>query len=83
MDNGHSKCFEHRLHSFSVKSGTVRRLYGILSITAISSVHSYSQGNPRLIDNVMTDAMTIGNQMEKKVIDADVMLAAINNQTLS
>ena len=50
---------------------------------AISSVHSYSQGNPRLIDNVMTDAMTIGSQMEKKVIDADVMLAAINNQTLS
>lgn len=31
----------------------------------------------------MTDAMTIGSQMEKKVIDADVMLAAINNQTLS
>lgn len=55
----------------------------IIDTAAISSVHSYSQGNPRLIDNVMTDAMTIGNQMEKKVIDADVMLAAINNQTLS
>lgn len=56
---------------------------GIIDTAAISSVHSYSQGNPRLIDNVMTDAMTIGSQMEKKVIDADVMLAAINNQTLS
>ena len=55
----------------------------IIDTAVISSVHSYSQGNPRLIDNVMTDAMTIGNQMEKKVIDADVMLAAINNQTLS
>ena len=55
----------------------------VIDTAAISSVHSYSQGNPRLIDNVMTDAMTIGNQMEKKVIDADVMLAAINNQTLS
>ena len=32
----------------------------------ISSVHSYSQGNPRLIDNVMTDAMTLGSQMDKK-----------------
>lgn len=56
---------------------------GIIDTAAISSVHSYSQGNTRLIDNVMTDAMTIGSQMEKKVIDADVMLAAINNQTLS
>lgn len=55
----------------------------IIDTAAISSVHSYSQGKPRLIDNVMTDAMTIGSQMEKKVIDADVMLAAINNQTLS
>ena len=55
----------------------------IIDTAAISSVHSYSQGNPRLIDNVMTDAMTLGSQMEKKVIDAEVMLAAINNQALS
>ncbi len=32
----------------------------IIDTAAISSVHSYSQGNPRLIDNVMTDAMTLG-----------------------
>lgn len=55
----------------------------IIDTAAISSVHSYSQGNPRLIDNVMTDAMTLGSQMEKKVIDAEVMLSAINNQALS
>lgn len=55
----------------------------IIDTAAISSVHSYSQGNPRLIDNVMTDAMTLGSQMDKKVIDAEVMLAAINNQALS
>ena len=55
----------------------------IIDTAAISSVHSYSQGNPRLIDNVMTDAMTLGSQMEKKVIDAEVMLAATNNQALS
>ena len=34
----------------------------IIDTAAISSVHSYSQGNPRLIDNVMTDAMTLGMQ---------------------
>ena len=55
----------------------------IIDTAAISSVHSYSQGNPRLIDNVMTDAMTLGSQMDKKAIDAEVMLAAINNQALS
>ena len=55
----------------------------IIDTAAISSVHSYSQGNPRLTDNVMTDAMTIGSQMDKKVIDSEVMLAATNNQTLS
>ena len=34
----------------------------IIDTAAISSIHSYSQGNPRLIDNVMTDAMTLGSQ---------------------
>jgi type II secretory pathway predicted ATPase ExeA len=42
-----------------------------------------SQGNPRLIDNIMTDAITLGSQMEKKTIDSEVILAAANNQHLT
>jgi len=54
----------------------------ILDDAAISAVHSYSQGNPRLIDNLMSDALTLGAQMDKMTIDSDVNLAAVNNQAL-
>ena len=49
---------------------------------ALSAIHSHSQGNPRLIDNLMTDALALGSQMEKKSIDAEVILAAVSNQNL-
>ena len=55
----------------------------LIDDAAISAVHSYSRGIPRLIDNVMTDALTIGEQNRKEVIDADTMLAAINGMPLS
>ena len=54
----------------------------IIDDAAMSSVHSLSQGNPRIIDTLMTDALTIGAQMDKKVIDADVIMAAANNRQL-
>ena len=37
---------------------------------------------PRIIDNVMTTALKAGYQMQKSVIDSDVILAAINEQAL-
>ena len=49
---------------------------------ALSAIHSHSQGNPRLIDNLMTDALALGSQMEKKSINAEVILAAVSNQNL-
>ena len=54
----------------------------IISEASLSVIHSHTQGNPRLIDNLMTDALTIGAQHEKKVIDADVVRDAISNQGL-
>jgi type II secretory pathway predicted ATPase ExeA len=54
----------------------------IIDNAAISVIHSYSKGNARLIDNVMTDAITIGAQNNKKVIDAAVIQLAIENQRL-
>ena len=50
---------------------------------AVSAVHGYSEGNPRKIDNLMTDALTIGAQQDKRTIDSEVILAAANNQTLT
>ncbi len=52
----------------------------IISDAALAAIHGYSHGNPRLIDNLMTDALTIGAQQERKVIDDEIILAAVNNQ---
>lgn len=54
----------------------------IIEKAALCAIHSHSQGNPRLIDNLMTDALALGSQMEKKSIDAEVILAAVSNQNL-
>lgn len=54
----------------------------IVSDAAMSSIHSLSQGNPRIIDTLMTDALTIGAQTQKAVIDADVIMSAANNRQL-
>ena len=52
----------------------------IISEAALGAIHGYSRGNPRLIDNLMTDALTIGAQQERQVIDDEIILAAVNNQ---
>lgn len=54
----------------------------IIDLSALAATHSFTLGNPRLIDNLMTDALTIGAQQDKKVIDADVIRAAVENQGL-
>lgn len=54
----------------------------IIEEAALKAVAGHSHGNPRLIDNLMSDALLIGSQQEKKCIDTDVILAAVNNQNL-
>ena len=54
----------------------------IIEQAALSAVHSHSQGSPRLMDNLMTNALTLGAQMEKKVIDTEVILASVSSQNL-
>lgn len=54
----------------------------IIDPSAPAAAHSFTQGNPHLIDNLMTDALTIGAQQDKKVIDAEVIRAAVDNQGL-
>ena len=54
----------------------------ILEEAALSAVQGYAQGNPRIIDNQMTDVLMIGAQTSKTVIDAETVLAAVNNQQL-
>ena len=66
------------LHKIACAGGSE----SIMDKAALSAIHSHSQGNPRLIDNLMSDALALGSQMEKKTIDAEVVLAAVNNQNL-
>ena len=70
-----SKYILHKIQLASA-SGT------IIDPSALAAAHSFTQGNPRLIDNLMTDALTIGAQQDKKVIDAEVIRAAVDNQGL-
>lgn len=65
-------------HKLSVAGASVT----IINEAALSALHSYSGGNPRLIDNVMTYALDLGSQMNKPTIDADVMMIAIDSQSL-
>jgi len=54
----------------------------IIDLAALSAVHSHSQGNPRGIDNLMTDTLVLGAQLDKKVIDPELILSAVSGQNL-
>jgi type II secretory pathway predicted ATPase ExeA len=54
----------------------------IIDTAAAGSIHGYSRGNPRLIDNLMTDALLLGAQTGRKTLDPEIILAAVNNQNL-
>ena len=55
----------------------------ILEGGAVSAIHGYSEGNARRIDNLMTDALTIGAQQDQHSITSEIVLAAANNQSLT
>jgi len=69
---------EYIFHKFRIAGAPT----SILGEGVMAAIHGYARGNPRLIDNLMTSALTIGAQTDKKVIDSEVILAAINSQAL-
>lgn len=54
----------------------------IIEESALLAVAGHSHGNPRVIDSIMTDALNIGAQQDKKCIDTDVIMAAVSNQNI-
>ena len=54
----------------------------IIDDAAVNAIAVFCQGTPRLIDNLMIDALTLGAQLKKQSIDAETILAASNNQSL-
>lgn len=74
-----SEVAQYVLHKLACAGGSP----AIIEQAALAAVHSHSQGNPRLVDNLMTDALALGAQMEKKSIDTDVILASVSSQNLA
>lgn len=65
-------------HKLTLAGGST----SIMGQDALNAIAGYCQGNPRLIDNLMTDALTLGTQLERQVIDSEIILSAVNEQTL-
>jgi len=55
----------------------------ILGTGTLPAIIGYTRGCPRLLDNLMNEALMLGAQLEKPCLDAEVMMAAVNNLALS
>jgi type II secretory pathway predicted ATPase ExeA len=54
----------------------------VLGEGTLPAIVGYCRGNPRLLDNLMTEALLLGAQLEKPVIDTELVMAAVNNLAL-
>jgi len=55
----------------------------ILGMGTLPAIIGYARGCPRLLDNLMNEALMLGAQLQKACLDAEVMMAAVNNLALS
>jgi len=55
----------------------------ILGEGTLSAIIGYARGCPRLLDNLMNEALILGAQLERPSLDTDVIMAAVNNLALS
>ena len=54
----------------------------ILGEGTLPAFIGYARGCPRLLDNLMNQALMLGAQLQKPSLDADVMMAAVNSLAL-
>lgn len=55
----------------------------ILGEGVLAAISGYASGNPRLIDALLTEALTLGAQLERSTIDTEIIMAATNNLALT
>jgi type II secretory pathway predicted ATPase ExeA len=55
----------------------------ILGQGTLPAIVSYAKGCPRLLDNIMNEALKLGAQLEKTSLDTDTIMAAANNLALA
>jgi type II secretory pathway predicted ATPase ExeA len=65
-------------HKITLAGGSKR----ILGQDALPAIVGFCHGNPRTIDNLMTNALMLGAQLDKHSIDGEIIMAAANAQVL-
>jgi type II secretory pathway predicted ATPase ExeA len=55
----------------------------ILGNGTLPALIGYARGRPRLLDNIMNEALLLGAQLQKPTLDAEVMMAAANSLALT
>jgi type II secretory pathway predicted ATPase ExeA len=55
----------------------------ILGEGTLPAIIGYARGCPRLVDNLMNEALMLGSQLEKPCLDTEAFMAAANNLALS
>jgi type II secretory pathway predicted ATPase ExeA len=55
----------------------------ILGEGTLPAITGYARGCPRLIDNLMTEALMLGSQLGKASLDTEIIMAAANNLALA
>jgi type II secretory pathway predicted ATPase ExeA len=66
-------------HKLAVAGGAS----GIMGADAIRTIAGFCQGNPRIIDSLMTNALMLGAQLGKQAIDSEIIMAAAESQALA
>ena len=70
---------QYLLHKFRIAGAAG----SILGEGVLPAIIGYACGCPRLLDNLMNEALNLGAQLEKPTIDTDIIMAAANNLALS
>jgi type II secretory pathway predicted ATPase ExeA len=55
----------------------------ILGEGTLPAIIGYARGCPRLLDNLMNEALILGSQLKLPSLDTEVIMAAANNLALS
>jgi len=55
----------------------------ILGNGTLPAIIGYARGCPRLLDNLMNEALMLGAQLQKTCLDTEIIMAATNNLVLS
>ena len=55
----------------------------VLGSGVLPAVAAFARGCPRLVDNLMNEALMLGAQLEKPALDSEIIMAAANNLELA